>query len=87
MYHGAIDYGDVGGSPGDTLTAMIRCRNIGEVLTRKFPGYTWMVQPYQDGTAYQITCMELSGKWGFVIHENKIDNDYRVIVRAGGEIL
>ena len=46
-----------------------------------------MVKPYQDESAYQITCMELSGEWGFVIHHNKIDNDYKVIIRAGGEIL
>ena len=31
--------------------------------------------------------MLLSGYWGFVLHEDKIDNDYRAVTLAGGEIL
>jgi hypothetical protein len=69
------------------LGMMITCRNIGEVLAKKYRDYTWMVQPYADGSAYQIYCVNLSGKWGFVIHANKIDNDYKAVIRAGGEIL
>ena len=82
-YHGEIDHGD----GVATLSAMITCRNIGDVLVKKYPGYTWMVKPYQDESAYQLFCLELSGEWGYVLHHNKIDNDYKAVVRAGGEIL
>ena len=28
-----------------------------------------------------------NGNWGFILHENKIDNDLKSVVKAGGEIL
>jgi hypothetical protein len=34
-----------------------------------------------------VKSMRLSGNWGFVLHEDKIDNDYLAVTRAGGEIL
>jgi len=34
-----------------------------------------------------VKSMRLSGNWGFVIHQDKIDNDYKIVVNAGGEIL
>jgi len=34
-----------------------------------------------------VKSMRLSGNWGFVLHENKIDNDYKAVVNAGGEML
>ena len=34
-----------------------------------------------------VKSMLLSGNWGFILHEDKIDNDYHSVVRAGGEIL
>ena len=39
-----------------------------------------------DGVAV-VKSMRLSGNWGFVLHEDKIDNDYKAVTRAGGEIL
>ena len=34
-----------------------------------------------------VKSMRLSGNWGFVLHADKIDNDYKNVMRAGGEIL
>jgi hypothetical protein len=34
-----------------------------------------------------VKSMRLSGNWGFVLHEDKIDNDYLAVTQAGGEIL
>lgn len=84
-----VDVGDAESalSPGESLAARVRSKNIADTLVKHYPGYLWAVQPYQDGTAYQVYCLNLSGKWGFVIHESKIDNDYKVVVNAGGEIL
>ena len=29
----------------------------------------------------------MTGNWGFVMHSDKIDGDYKSVMRAGGEIL
>ena len=34
-----------------------------------------------------VKSMRLSGDWGFVLHEDKMDNDYKSVMRAGGELL
>jgi hypothetical protein len=39
-----------------------------------------------DGVV-SVKSMRLSGNWGFVLHTDKIDNDYKMVVMAGGEIL
>lgn len=59
--------------------------NIGKHLAIKYPGYPWLVQV--DGGVATIRNLALSGKWGFVIHQNKIDNDFKAITRAAGELL
>ena len=60
-------------------------KNVAEHLEKKYPGWLWAVHS-QDGIV-TVKSMMLSGNWGFVMHEDKIDNDYRSVVRAGGEIL
>ena len=62
-------------------------RNVGQVLTRTYPGYIWFVETHPDGGVVYVRCMNLSGRWGFVLHINKIDNDYKAVKNAGGEIL
>ena len=34
-----------------------------------------------------VKSMRLSCNWGFILHQDKIDNDYKVVTNAGGEIL
>ena len=66
---------------GDHLTA----RNVAEALENKYPGWLWAVTA--DHGVVTVKSMLLSGNWGFILHENKIDNDYKSVIRAGGEIL
>ena len=66
---------------GDHLTA----RNVAEALEKKYPGWLWAVTA--DHGVVTVKSMLLSGNWGFILHENKIDNDYKSVIRAGGEIL
>jgi len=68
-----------------TLTEMGQARDIAEILDRKYPNWLWMVY-IQDGLAF-IRSMRISGRHGYVLHLDRIDNDGRDITRAGGEIL
>ena len=60
-------------------------KNVAEHLEKKYPGWLWAVNT-MDGIV-TVKSMLLSGNWGFVLHEDKIDNDYRAVTLAGGEIL
>jgi len=60
-------------------------KNVAEHLEKKYPGWLWAVHA-MDGVV-TVKSMKLSGNWGFVLHEDKIDNDYRTVTMAGGEIL
>jgi hypothetical protein len=60
-------------------------KNIAEKLEDKYPGWLWAVH-VMDGIV-GVKSMRLSGTWGFVLHADKIDNDYKMVVMAGGEIL
>jgi hypothetical protein len=55
-------------------------KNIAEHLEKKYPGWLWAVH-VMDGVAV-VKSMRLSGNWGFVLHEDKIDNDYLSVTRA-----
>ena len=60
-------------------------KNVAETLEKKYPGGFWAVN-VMDGSV-TVKSLRLSGNWGFVMHADKIDNDYRSVVMAGGEIL
>ena len=60
-------------------------KNVAEHLEKKYPGWLWAVH-VMDGVV-TVKSMLLSGNWGFVLHEDKIDNDYKAVTMAGGEIL
>jgi len=60
-------------------------KNIGEHLTKKYPGHLWKVVVNQ-GVVF-IHNLMLSGNWGFTIKQEHIDNDYIAITKAGGELL
>jgi hypothetical protein len=67
------------------LNDHILAKNVAEVLDKKYPGWLWAVN-VMDGVV-TVKSMLLSGNWGFVMHSDKIDNDYKTVMRAGGEIL
>lgn len=77
---------DIDGQSKSTLTAMVTSRNIAEALHRKYPGYLWAVEPSLDESVYQIRCMSLSGRWGFIVHATK-DTGAKRIQQLGGELL
>jgi len=60
-------------------------KNVAEHLEKKYPGWLWAVH-VMDGVV-GVKSMRLSGNWGFILHEDKIDNDYKSVTKAGGEIL
>lgn len=60
-------------------------KNVADVLHRKYPGHLWAVSVH--GGVVQVFNLLLSGRFGFTVHADKIDTEYRAIVRAGGEIL
>ena len=60
-------------------------KNVAEHLDKKYPGWLWAVH-VMEGVVV-VKSMLLSGNWGFVLHEDKIDNDYIAVTNAGGEIL
>ena len=60
-------------------------KNVAEHLEKKYHGWLWAVH-VMDGLI-AVKSMRLSGNWGFVLHEDKIDNDYKAVTNAGGEIL
>jgi hypothetical protein len=60
-------------------------KNVAETLEKKYPGWFWAVN-VMDGVV-TVKSLRISGNWGFVMHADKIDNDYKMVVMAGGEIL
>ena len=68
-----------------SLNDQTLAKNVAETLEKKYPGWFWAVN-VMDGVV-TVKSFRLSGNWGFVIHSDKIDNDYRSVVTAGGEIL
>ena len=65
----------------DHLTA----KNVAEALEKKYPNWLGAVH-VMDGVVV-VKSMRLSGDWGFVLHEDKMDHDYKSVMRAGGELL
>ena len=60
-------------------------KNVAEHLEKKYPGWLWAVH-VMDGVV-GVKSMRLSGNWGFILHEDKIDKHYKTVTNAGGEIL
>lgn len=65
----------------------ILAKNCLDVLNRKYPGHRWMVCVDDVGGIVNITNARLSGLQGYTLHITKIDNDFKSVMRAGGEIL
>ena len=71
-------------SAGDTLA-----RNLIARLNAAYPAFEgyWTVMVNEQGGVIEVMNLMLSGKWGFLMHINKIDAEGRKVVRAAGELL
>ena len=71
------------------LQDMNMAKDIGDTLHAHYPGWIWAVS-VRSGVAI-IKCLNLSSKWGFILHYNDIKGDAKVrkqeTIRAGGELL
>lgn len=78
---------DVQISAAGELAEIEESKRIAEMLHRHYPGHAWGVRC--TGGVAIVQNMALSGKWGFVLHSDKLqgpDAEKRVM-RAGGELL
>lgn len=64
-------------------------RNLIARLEQFYPAFVgaWRVSVNEAGGTIEVTNLLLSGRWGFLMHINKIDPEGRKVVRAGGELL
>lgn len=69
--------------------SMTLARNLIARLEQFYPTFkgAWRVAVNEQGGIIEVTNMLLSGRWGFLMHINKIDPEGRKVVRAGGELL
>lgn len=68
-----------------SATEQLQAANIAETLHKHYPGHMWAVNIYQN--VVYIYNLALSGDHAYVIHQDKMDNDGKMIIKAGGEIL
>lgn len=76
-----FDYGTDEPNVSDYLMA----KNCGEVLERHYPGWSWRVGCGKG--VIRIHSPELDMQYGMLLHEDKVDAKYRLVIRAGGELL
>lgn len=69
----------------DSLKAELTIRNCLQVLHTKYPGHPWLCTII-DGLII-IRHPLLTGNQCYAIQPFDLDNDYKAIMRAGGEIL
>lgn len=60
-------------------------KDVATQLDKIYPNHLWMVT-VQGGVTY-VRNMALEGKWGFILHNNKLDDVRKAAVLAGGELL
>lgn len=72
-----------------SASTLVMVKNIADTLERHYPGWLWAVSPDERGGVVHIFSLRLSGKYGYLLHTNKIQDDTRCVAakRAAGEIL
>lgn len=63
----------------------VMAKNIADALHKHYPGHLWAVRI--EETVVHVFNLALSGRWGFLLHKNRIDPEMKTVMRAGGEIL
>jgi hypothetical protein len=63
--------------------------NLLDALDRAYPAFNghWRIDIDVFGGVIYVTNRLLSGKWGFVMHINKVDAEGKKVVRNAGELL
>lgn len=64
-------------------------RNLIARLNAAYPAWEgyWQVTVNESGGVVEVVNLALSGRWGFLMHINKIDPEGRKVVRNAGELL
>jgi hypothetical protein len=64
-------------------------KGAGDTLERHYPGWLWQIRPNEHGGIIDIFSLKLSGRLAYTLHIPTVqeDEDFRCIVRAGGELL
>lgn len=62
---------------------------IADILLKHYQDHLWGVHVDMRGGVVQVTNMRLSGRWGFILHLDKVllDPTNKIIINAGGELL
>jgi hypothetical protein len=73
----------------ETPTESLLRKNLLDTLNRHYPHMSgaWVIDIDSKGGIIQVRNLALSGRMGFVMHINKIDPDFKNVVRFGGELL
>lgn len=70
-------------------STVILCKDIADILVKRYPGWMWVVKPNQFGQVIDIYCLQLHNQYGYTIPIKDIMNDprRRQATIAGHEIL
>lgn len=91
---------EVGGEPegivnnpndlvGLSASTDILVRDMAAILTSKFPGFRWAIQPNEFGRVFNIFCLDFHAIWGYRIRYDDVQDDpkRREAVKAARTIL
>jgi hypothetical protein len=70
-----------------SAAAEVQAKNAADMLHKHYPGWLWGVHVDDVGGVMKVLLLSVSGSWGFVIKLKDLDPEYRMVMRAGGEIL
>jgi hypothetical protein len=67
----------------------ILVRDIAAILTARFPGFRWAIQPNEFGKVLNIFCLDFHSAWGYRIRYDDVQDDpkRREAIRAARTIL
>lgn len=70
-------------------STVILCKDIADILVKRYPNWAWAVQPQEFGQVINVFCLQLHSEFGYTIRMVDIMNDpkRREAVKAGHEIL
>jgi hypothetical protein len=74
---------------GLSASTHILVKDIADILTKRYPGFRWAIQPSEFGKVFNIFCLDFHGRYGYVLKYSDIMNDpkRRYVLKAGKEIL
>lgn len=74
---------------GLSASTDILVRDMAAILTSKFPGFRWAIQPNEFGKVFNIFCLDFHAIWGYRIRYDDVQDDpkRREAVKAARTIL